>query len=209
MPACAAEDSLASPSITTVTESALSGLWTALQRRSKFGDYGAPEFYVEFDEAPGRDPIHLGAIRVTGIVWFSALTEHAADIYRIAAFKGGGVALERCNAVDLHNFCAKMRTRGFRQLRVSMKSCIVKRGAWLQSLGWVKTQLGRTGANVRDGDILTFDLQNDQNDTLDGDDQPEYQDLRLGAATSGYGTGATGATKQLDGPHNAALLTFI
>ena len=161
MPNAATEDSVGSGSITTVTGSALSGLWTALQRRSKYGDYGAPEFYVEFDEAPAaHDPLGAKAVRVTGIVWFSALNGHDADMYHIAAFKGGGVAF-------LGNFCAKMRTRGFRQLKVSMKICLLKRGAWLQSLGW-REHLGRAGANVRDGDVLTFDLQDD---TLNGDDQ--------------------------------------
>ena len=164
MPKVATEETVGSDSVTTVTGSALSGLWTALQRRSKYGDYGAPAFYVEFDEAPGRDPSHLGAIRVTGIVWFSALDGREADIYRIAAFKGGGVALH-------HNFCAKMRTRGFRQLRISMKSCIVKRGAWLRGLGW-REHLGRAGSNVRDGDVLTFDLQNDNKRDGDGQARP-------------------------------------
>ena len=53
------------------------------------------------------------------------------------------------------------------QLRIPLKSCLVKRGAWLQSLGW-RENLGRAGALVHDGDILTFDLQGD---TLNGDDQ--------------------------------------
>lgn len=163
MPGFATEEAAESDSITTVRGSALSGLWTALQRRRKYADYGAPDFYVEYNEAPAvNDPRGADAIRVTGIVWFSPLDAHEASVYRIAAFKGGGVAF-------LSNFCAFMRTRGFRQLRAPMKSCIVKRGAWLQSLGW-RENLGRAGGVLHDGDILNFDLQGD---TLNGDDQPK------------------------------------
>ena len=174
LPEAATGETVGSDSITTVNGSALSGLWIALKRRCKYGDYGEPEFYVEYGNFYSE--FIASTVVVTGIVWFSALNAHDADMYRIAAFKGGGAAL-------LGKFCAMMRARGFRQLRVAMKICILKRGAWLQSLGW-REHLGRAGTNVRDGDVLTFDLQDNP---LNGDDQARpTKRLRDGSHGNGW-----------------------
>ena len=150
LPAIAANETPDSTSLTCIEESALSSLWHALRCFGPFGSYGMPQFYIRW-----------AAGKVTGVVWYSEMERRClAHLCCIAAFKGQGL--------PLHNaFCAFLQSRDIQRVEAPMALCRIKRGSWLNSLGWkvakahgVMTMHGQEDIPMRlhDGDLMYLDL---------------------------------------------------
>jgi hypothetical protein len=95
--------------------------------------------------------------RVTGLVWYAC--HHAgrrdtgfshASMMGIVARKGYGTRLH-------DSFCLFMKRQGATHLEAPMAICKLKRGAWLQSLGWDRDVVART-LRCDDGETLRHNL---------------------------------------------------
>ena len=138
LPAIAANENLDSTSLTCIKESALSSLWHALRCHGPFGSYGMPQFYIRW-----------AAGIVTGVVWYSEMERRClAHLYCIAAFKGQGVPLQNA-------FCALLQSLEFQRVEAPIALCRIKRGPWLQNLGWEVTSANTL---IKDGDLMFLDL---------------------------------------------------
>ena len=146
IPQKATMETTSSSSITCIKESSLSSLWCALSGPLQLDvwQHGQPEFYIRWTVSHPRT--------VTGVVWYSVTKRSSLlyHLYGIAAFKGEGVPLHEA-------FCRFLVSCGCERIEAPMPICRIKRGRWLQSLGW-RLSGTHSGLQVRDGDLLFLDL---------------------------------------------------